>query len=66
MDESLTTTEKYVLAQLLVSGDLDEGEFRSMNRMGRVYQKKVCRSLTEKGLIGPDGVRENPMESQHG
>lgn len=60
--EPLTNTEQYVLAQLLVSGNLDEGEFRQMSDMNRTVAGRALAGLREKGLVGPDGIRENPFD----
>jgi hypothetical protein len=45
MGESLKTTEKYVLAQLLVSGSINYVEFVGLNNMLREVRDDALRTL---------------------
>lgn len=45
MSESLATTEKYVLAQLVVSGEIDYVEFVRLNNMLREVRDDALMTL---------------------
>lgn len=57
----LTTTEQYVLSQLLVSGDLFEGELRELSDMSFETLQRACSGLRDKGYIGPSSLRKDPI-----
>lgn len=48
---SLTTTEKYALAQILVCGRINYDEFREVNDFMGMVQRDTIRDLGRKGLL---------------
>jgi hypothetical protein len=47
----LSTTEKYVLAQILVCGAIDEDEFYRMNGSLAYIQKRSIEKLKDSGVL---------------
>ena len=54
----LSTTEKYVLAQILVCGAIDEDEFYRMNGSLAYIQKRSIKKLKDSGVMKHIHFRE--------
>lgn len=48
---TLTTCEKYALAEIILCGDISYEEFREINRFMKEIQEKTIRGLYSKGEL---------------
>lgn len=58
MSEELTTTEKYLLAQLFVCGAITEDEFERVSKFSRTVRERRLEELEEKEILQETLYRE--------